>query len=640
MFLRMSKRWSELLWWVGVPLGLFVLTWAPYWITNLLLREHPWWRIMMISPGVFDTHTYLQWMGASVQGIAPGNPIGWFMWVLRGLAAILLPYVSLPELWIISRWVTLVLLVWVTASTISGWTRLDQYRARLIALAFYCILFLSLGMRPGVFSWYYPFGVLACACVIHAYLFTERQRWVRALLALVSGGVLASIYPWFFMMIVAWGGVVTAAVSIRQKKMSWLIGACILIAGSVILAAPALARWVYKPSLRPLLDMYTRTGLVVAHAPFLSNTVLLMVAWIALLGWLGYVYKMYLSPQVGFFLSSFWFTLFVLWFHTPFLGLFLYPDHLISIVVLMSWVTLAAVIHLMVRKEQKEMSVPTPSNILRLAMLGIAIGASLFFFYVLWQPIHARFFYKFDPYLIHLANWLSLSVAAWLLYLHAGKEDRCYSVPVLRAVIVVSVVLGMCGVASIIYRDSLTSADIAKNKPMITWIDHSLPPSTHICSDPKTANLIAAHTGRIIYPAESTMFYPETNESVLRRLEILVGAYDVVGADDVARFQHLTEEYRSFPCGEKEKYRRFFGRFGGTDKEWNEFFGCQETSLTDDWQRVMRAIQARTVSVGEFARVCPAILISNEKHLFWRLPVGYVSRAKTDDLELWQISTP
>jgi hypothetical protein len=144
----MSKRWSEILWWVGVPLGLFVLTWAPYWITNLLLHEHPWWRIMIISPGVFDTYTYLQWMGAGVQGIAPGNAIGWFMWVLRGLAGMLLPYVSLPELWIISRWAALVLLVWVTASTISGWTRLDQYRARLMALAFYCILFLSLAISP------------------------------------------------------------------------------------------------------------------------------------------------------------------------------------------------------------------------------------------------------------------------------------------------------------------------------------------------------------------------------------------------------------------------------------------------------------------------------------------------------------
>jgi hypothetical protein len=55
----------------GVPIATFVLACAPYWGWNVFspVLQQQWWRIQLITAGVFDTHVYLHWIAAAAASL-------------------------------------------------------------------------------------------------------------------------------------------------------------------------------------------------------------------------------------------------------------------------------------------------------------------------------------------------------------------------------------------------------------------------------------------------------------------------------------------------------------------------------------------------------------------------------------------
>jgi hypothetical protein len=102
-----------ILWWVGAPILIGLSIWAPYWVLNASAGVPGWWRIQVLPSGIFDTYAYLQWIGQVANGLDIGGQFRWFEWPLRALAWLMIPRVSIPELWFVTRWISTVTALWV-----------------------------------------------------------------------------------------------------------------------------------------------------------------------------------------------------------------------------------------------------------------------------------------------------------------------------------------------------------------------------------------------------------------------------------------------------------------------------------------------------------------------------------------------
>ena len=645
----MSHKVEQWLWWLGVPVACSVISLLPYIGWNVLGGVPTWWRVPAVTPGLFDTYVYLQWMGAAAEGLAYGGHLKWFGTILAGLWQVMGSWASIPELWIVSRWFTFTLTLWVGAWTLRQWSGLPIRHARLLSVGFFCAVVVTLGMRPGVYAWYLPFCLAGMTSALLAFRALNRRDVVRAMGWSLLALALCWLYPWFFMVAGLWLAVRWMIFFVGLRK--WIVPMLLAIASVCIaFVGEPLARWFLDPAQLGLIGMYERNGMAFARVPFLANTVLAIGTWIVLFFVLARRDEDNASQRQLTLLGGLWMTVLLLWFHTPFTGVHTYSDHFIGPVTALAWISLAVLWawarQPALRQERTRIFLPVPWL--------IAAGATLFSLYVLQQPLRLNI-RVFDSYVIHLAHWFALAVAGWIAVWRIQRPTiPLTSHKIIAVVLIVSALIGVGGITPAFIRDIPRVAEVSSRVPVIAWIREQTRADASVCTDLSSASFYAAHTGRFVFPAEAVLSRPDASEAVIRKLETYASAYDAIGSGSRYLLDFYTDHYRTIPCEAESEYShnapyaRALRSLGFGETRVNELIGCDLATIHRNRARVGRVAEAWHASsdasrfyaspaTDPFRALCPFVIISESQKPYWRIPADYVEHPITSQVSVWQI---
>ncbi len=652
-----NKAWganaTRLLWWLGIPLLTGLLTWASYWYWYAVtgsMSPLGWWRVDIMPNGLFDTYLYMQWVGAEAYQLSITTPLPWvkhfFPWIWNSLSPL---GATLPELFLVMRWVMASASIWIGAWTIREWSGLSVGKARISSISIWLFLGFVLGMRPGVYSWYLPFLFLGLLAAWRAgTLLEKKDSWWRASLYSAIALFMTSLYAWVLISAGVWLTVLWTRWILRQFGRGVFFG-CV---GAGCLASIALSGWVASQTgLQPTIELYQRLGVFLeTRMPTLANTPFAIVGWIGLFGLL--LAKQERSSASSptdarpFLFFSLWVAMFATWFNTPFTSFYAQNDHFIMPVVLLAALS-GAYVWAWTQPVAEEESIPETGwlaqTLSRYIALTIAISATAVFIYILQQPLRLHL-HKLDVYLIHLCHWLSLAGAAWFVYLRPwlARWKQHFIIPSVQ--LTLAILLTFVAWMGVLWRIQPQISLAASSRPTIDWILHQTQPSDVLCAAPQRADFYAAHTGRVIYPAEPIFNYPLSDAQVLSTLKTIAGAYDVHAAHQEEWFDFLLGYYRTATCdygrAQHGLYAKVLRRLGWSEERMYAFIGCPDTYNKQLAQALTRAINAHTLDEAAFRRLCPAVLVEHSEEPLWHLPSAYKRVPISDQTSVWRPLIP
>ncbi|MCR4278499.1 MAG: hypothetical protein NUV81_01180 [bacterium] len=620
-----------------------VVAWLPYWILNGLHLQDltvSWWRVPVMTPGVFDTYVYLNWIGESVRGSAFGGLFKWYALLLKSIWSMMASWSSVPEIWIVTRWISLILFILIVPWTMRLWSKCSRKTSWVIASGLFFALSLSIGLRPGAYSWYLPFAFFSIVGTSYVYESLNHERVARACVWTLGSLFLSMLYPWFFLFVGLWLASIWFVYFTRRNTYMYF-GFVVLCIGSICGIALPLAHWFLAPERAAMLGIFERTGIVFARIPFFANTVLAFGAWLMLFGILGFVFRQYSKQSNEIIRDSFaWIVMVFLWFSTPFTGIHLYSDHLIGPTIILAWLSLSTVWNIGEQTERGNFQIQIP-RFFQYFLWLIAIGATLFVAYIIQQPIRGNPL-KFDSYAVHVLNWFALTVASWIvirsIVLQRKQKKRFFY----GVVLFFCVGIGIWGMTSVVLRDTDKLVPALQRVSVINWLRLNMSLESEICSDPESAPFYAAHTGLRIYPAEATLTYAVTNEAILHMLEVIVGAYDVQESKTESVFHFDTDYYRTIPCAAASKYSHnawwyaMLMNAGISSEQANRFIGCRQETLDENWNRISSAMKQHQLDEDAFRVTCPAVIIPDEQRDYWQLPSTYQETRVSDSVSIWR----
>lgn len=640
------RAWA---WRLGVLIGSLFVVILPYWILHLSHRQDvaaPWWRVPVATPGVFDTYVYLNWIGAVVHGVPNGGSLTnggllrWYAYVLKGIWWIMSSWASFPEIWVATRWLSFALLAWLGAWGFRRWSGMDRATSRALICLYGVALAFSIGMRPGAYSWYLPFGLLACVAAGCVHNALQENRFGSAFLwsciSLFSG----FLYPWHLMLVGIWLASLWGEYLIRTSSRVFY-GMTLSITVMVAASSQALARWFLNPAQESFLGQYERSGFSFSRIPLFANTVIAFGAWIVLLMVLARASSALPVLQKRLTRDAWaWFTLTCVWFSTPFTGIHLYSDHLISVVIILSWLSLATV-WVAVREMRALPHTPIQLAFLRALLLLIAVGACLFVLYIFQQPMRSDP-HKFTSYVVHIIHWLALALAASASAIVLLTPKSCSEKKMLGVLTAACLIIAGWGCWSFVTYDQRYLPSATARLPVITWIRANIPSQDNICSDPESASFYGAHSGLKIFPAEATLSYTFRNEDILHLLETLAGAYNVSSSKNIRMYELFTNYFRPFSCATPDAHSyntRWYNlliKIGFDHTAANRFMGCRQEVIEANWKRISTAIDRHVLDEPAFRRACQWVIIPDDQKPYWQLPKGY-REIRIGGVGIWSI---
>lgn len=629
-----TRSWR---WWLGVPLISFIVAVIPYWVLNLLhvrALTAPWWRIPVATPGVFDTYVYLNFLGTAAQGLPyGGRPLGWYAAIIESVWPFMSSWASIPEVWIATRWLSFALLILMGSWSIRRWSSLDRKTSWAIIFAYALAVALSIGLRPGAYSWYLPFAFFAITAVSVTWESLDRTRiaaaagWSAAALALASG------YPWYLVFVALWlASIWTAAVIRWRPKIFYGLAACTVTAIGIV--SIPMARWFLAPAQSAFIGLYERSGIAFTRLPFFSNTLLAFGAWIVLLASLAYVFRSSDILQKRLMRDIWaWIVLIALWFSTSVTGILLMPDHLITVTFILAWLSMATVWSCV--REVSGVEREALPAVIRIAFIALAVCASLFIAYIIQQPLRSNPF-LFDSYAIHVIHWLALAVACWLCVIRLIARWKVRSGYLFFVLYFCCCVIAGWGIISVIARDSGKLEGAMSRVQVISRIRAMIPPIETVCADPKTAPFFAAHTGLRIYPTEAMLSYSVTNEYLLHVIETLAGAYDVQASGSTSNYHFYTDHFRLTMLSRNVFWPALLSRFGATTSTVNRLYGFRQDVVDKNWLRISSAVERHELDEQAFREICPWVIIPDDQKSYWQIPKSYKEIRIDERTSVWR----
>ena len=605
--------WGEWFWWLGFPLINFFIIWGPYWIWNIVYDQPLWWRIPMIYGSIFDTPTYLQWIGQAILGLEAGRPLSWFAVLVRVLHYFF-PQGSVSEIWLITRWFTTTSCLWIVAWCLARWAGLGRWPARFFALSFWLSLVLVLGMRPGVFSWYLPFGFLGMTATALVLAALEKKQFYAAIAWSLAALIAASVYSWFLFFVGLWLVTVWLSQLINYSRKFflalWIFGSCLIAT-----CLPFILIWVI-PTVRwsLLIDSLERFGLAYARLPLISNS------FLAMLGWLGLVF--YLNNKKLESIQWAWIALLLSWLMTPFTGVYIHNDHFRTPVVMLSWISLAIVWSYLSEGATLFSEQGTWVRRWLYYLPNAILGLSAFFIVnILRQP------YAFNNdflNVLHFSHWFALAVGSWLIIRRRSNLKHPAPKIFFGGLLLGSLLIGgVAGIAAL-KLEFFVLATQQKYQPAIDWINFNVPATETICTDKDTADVLAAHTGRLIYPAETTFYLTEPSQDVFQRIILLAGVYDFFGAGQGETLRYLSKIYIGIACGQFSRQVQWLSRLGLSETRIDLLRGCASQDIEQRIAQAVAAAEEKKFDPIQFRLTCHWIVVPEERRLYWNIPAEYL----------------
>lgn len=566
----------------------------------------------MIYGAIFDAPTYFQWIGQTILGLDVGNSLSWFSAPVRFVHDIF-PQGSISEIWLITRWLATTLCLWIAAWCLARWAGLSRWPARFFALGFWLSLVLVLGMRPGVFSWYLPFGLIGMTATALVLAALEKKQSYAAIAWSLAALIAASVYGWFLFFVGLWLTTIWLARLINYSRKIflalWILGSCLVVI-SLPLILPKLAvatEWLL------FIDVLERFGIAHARLPLISNS------FIAMLGWLGLIF--YLNSKKLESIQWAWIALLLSWLMTPFMGVYIHNDHFRTPMAMLSWISLAIIWSY--SSEGTALSLGLGSWIRRWlrylpnAILGLSI---LFIVNILRQP------YAFNNdflNVLHLSHWFALAVGSWLIIRRRSNLNYPVSKVFFGGLLLGALLIGGVAAAAVFKLEFFGLAAQQKYQPTIDWINANVPASDVLCADKDTADALAPHTGRLIYPAETTFYLSEFSRDVFRRVIILAGAYDFLGAGKEELLRYLSKIYIGIACEQFSYQVRWLSRLGLPEAKIDLLRGCPRLAMEQRAALALQTARGKNVDTVQFRQMCPWVVVPDDERPYWSLPPEY-----------------
>lgn len=644
MFKLMKPERLNLLWWIGVPILNFLYVFVPLWVWQYgALDGEGWMRISVLPSSIFDFYSYLYWMSAAAESMHVGHLLYWFAWILPAIWKAIGSWASYAELWLITRWITTTLSLWIFAVVVREFSGLKKWPARVTSLGLFLSFIIVLGQRPGIYSWYLPFTLLGIIAAWRAVRALREQKPKASIPWTILSFILSSIYPWTFLVVGLWLITNWSVWLIRKSKGSFFILLTAIIALTAIVASTIAERFL-EPDMLVRWTNYTRLEIGLTRLPFFSNTIIAITLWIGFM--FSVLRRMHFDSETRNRLFQqlwIWIVIFFCWFHSTFTGVFTFNDHFMLPAVLFAWISLGVLWKaleenvVMARRERTNLF----DRLLDIALPFVTIFATLFFLYIIQKPFRLHFL-KFYSYLIHLTLWFALMTSAWIVTLRRWKSNSLFPHRALIGTIVaVSFLLGACGSIGIYSGQARQIENILNKREAAAWIRDNIPLESDVCSDPRTAEFFTAHTARRFHPTEGQYLLPREEEEILRDLETLAGAYDIQGAEDEPQFLFFAVHYRANLCekGRGAKHAlhyRIMKRLGIDDETAYHIMGCPNELITEIEERMTRAIRKHEMNEGAFRGLCPWVVIPNENQGLWSLPDDYEAAYEDDVVRIWK----
>ncbi|MFH1078532.1 MAG: hypothetical protein V1745_04635 [Patescibacteria group bacterium] len=640
----MKSNHTTILWWVGAPILIAIWVWAPHLVWNVSAGIPDWWRIPVLGAPVFDTYAYLQWLGQIATGLDIGGLFRWFEWPLRALTSVLYPHWSIPEMWLLTRWLSAVAMLWVSGWCVRKIGGLDLWPARLTSLCIWLSLMFVLGMRPGVYSWYLPlgfFGLAASALVVSA---LDRGKIAAAVLWSVLALVATMVYLWFMLVVFIWIASAWSAWVIRKDRTAWIVLIALAALGSIATAF-VMAPWLEQSAWWPVLvDVQERVGVAETRIPQITNPFLAMLGWIALLVAFGRRQVNDVARIVT--VQWAWIALLLAWLVTPFIGFYIHNDHFRTPIVLLSWVSMAVLWNSIrsISVIPAEAGIPPegfpPSphrlrgNDMKIYVpIGVLLVALAFILKILVKPYGVG---KDDLDILHLSLWFSVAVGAWLVIRHQRGSTTVPSSRWGAVILIASALMGGVPLIATYQRQFVQMPDLISREPVMTWIEANIPPERIGCADPSTADVLSVHTGRRIVPAETTFYMRESNDATLKRFAAFASGYDLAasGAGDALR-QYI-DLSQGIVCNQYPFQSKILRMLGASDDRINELIGCPRGMLDVRFSAIMSISRNGIVDENAFKDACLWVVVTDDQKAYWRIPSEYEETRVSDGASVWQ----
>lgn len=590
--MQYSHLFKKLTWTglVALLTGLYV--WLPFWISAFLGRESTWWRVPTVHGTMFDSHMYLTWVGYIQAGIPFANNLGWYKYVLAFLDTLTQGQASVAELWLLSAWLSSFLSALVVYFTGKKIIHLERNNALLLTLAWWLSVSAHSGWRPGVYSWYIAIGFLAVALILRTSSTTFRRY-----LALLAALLLGSVYPWFLIPLALWvGAEVIHLHAANQRVVLGLWSAS--VAGSI--GAALVVTHLWPTQLFHTLEVFTRYGLGFTHLPFLSTSLLTVIGWITIL--LISDHSSAKNTSLTRSLLTGWLVTFFCFELSPFTGIVFQNDHFRAIILLLSWLSLFQVVSSF---SSLELQQRTKQIIPCIAALSAV--------FIIWKSARLVIHYHDDLSIIQVAYWLPLLGGSIYLAFPAIRQHFAI------IFVVASLPFTIFAAQKVIQREIARPQTLREQAHLRDEIMAKVDKETRICTDPGQANRIASFIPRLILPAVTYRFLPESEQAQQDFLRAY--AYGWQGQTKIeqqAHLERLIAQDQYLPCNRLTE--KFLKSLGLTEKQIDPLTGCPRNSMKTALYFVTTDFPTKKESERAFAKACPWILIPPKQTDRWRIP--------------------
>ena len=644
-----QKKWFDLAWWLGAPFAIGLLTWGPYWLRNVIVGRAPWFRIPVLTGTVFDVMAYLQPIGQAVAGGASANLIGPFAPLMR-LIASAWPGASVPEAWFVARWIATTAALWIGAWCLQRWSGLGRNASRFLSTAFWFSFVLVLGMKPGFASWLLPFGMFGIASVLLA---RDRLREKRVAPAVVWSALAvasSSLYAWYFLFVVVWLGIEwflwLARASKRLAAVFFVLGA---VAASVF--AVLFAFWAAQtPDGITWLELMQRLSLSYTRMIFVSSSALLTALWAALFVPLILRATDTAVRERASVNATAWLALLFTFGSSPFTGHYIQNDHFRSSAAVLSWFSLAAVWSVIRNSPAPQMPnakpVVSPSislgtgsaepcqNYLRFIPLATFLISAAYVLRILAAPMPERRLVKRPAARIGSRSLRppgSCGLDDW----KTPMTSRTFYAVILAG----SLVIGGNAAAAMYAREFSVLPKIERLVPVIDWI------KTTFRSRLRSARTMEARvTAWTTYWPRTRPRSPfcsyhfvssRTRRGVSRPHASRFGFYDVRGAGDEGYWELQSSLNQFIVCEQYPLQTKLFRALGLPQDRIDALIGCPRRTIDARWNYVKDAIDRPNPDAEAFKRICPYVVMPDDKKSFWRLPEGYLENRVLDGVSIF-----
>jgi hypothetical protein len=625
------SRLRNILWWLGVPVVVGLFVWGPYAAMNALHHvSWSFWRVPFVPIVIFDSSAYLEWVGAALSGLPFGDHIRTFAWIIPIFGKILPQSLSVAEIWLVTCWVSVTVGVWLMAKAVAAWSGLSQRQSRLFAVLVWCSLVLPFMSRPGVYTWYVPFYAFGLICIFKVQQSLERSGMLQAAAWSLAALASAWTYPYFLVHLFLWVAVLWFVfLHERYRRMTRALG----IAGIalVIPLAILVTPWLMQPKFVLAFELQQRVGLAFSRLPVISNSLLLVIAWLCfcfLLAWMGVRDDSAQRRLYG--ITIGWIALLLAWLSNVFTGVYIHSDHFRASAVLLSWVSLALMWRVASDGHKEEQARPRFTMYVLYGFVGVS--ALMLLNYVLRKQyvFHGDFLN-----VIHVSHWLTLFIASVVILTARGKRN-----------LPIKALLAGCSVIAIglgISARGFLFADEMKKFPVsipyvstIEWIRVHVKKTDGICSDPQSAEILGSFTSRLAYPTYAAAMLPKPDAEIMDDLRVESSRYDATtaGAEDV--YVQTFSSMRGTTCDQYASLARLLLRVGYSSSDVTLMAGCPIQQIRDEQSRIRGYLSARQKDDVHFREVCPTVVIRKDQSGYWSLPSDYRETVIDHDFSAWR----